>query len=154
MGQKSSKASRKKCNQDSPTISPQKKDIVVKIYADYCSTYLSKSGLLALGEYRNQQWDERNAVVTFRDPATAEVKGWESFFLSSVLLSLFVACLWCNTQGRAITANKFDVYSVICFLYNKKQYLGVSGDKEFFEVFDVSRLKADQLLSKRCIYLS
>ena len=58
-----------------------------------------------------------------------------------------------NTLGRAITINKLDVYSVICFLYKEKQYLGVSGDGDLFEVYDVSRLKENEFLSNHRLYL-
>ena len=61
--------------------------------------------------------------------------------------SLFV-CSRFNTPGRAITANKYSVCNVDWFFYNKKQYLGVSGDGGFFEVFDVSELKEEEFLSK------
>ena len=49
-----------------------------------------------------------------------------------------------------------DVHSVISFLYKKKQYLGVSGCGDLFEVFDISKLKSKKFLSKQyvlCVYL-
>ena len=55
--------------------------------------------------------------------------------------------LSCNTLGRAITENKINVHSVLCFVYQKKEYLGVSGDGKFFEVFDVSKLQEEEFLS-------
>ena len=33
-------------------------------------------------------------------------------------------------------------------MYEKKQFLGVSGDGDLFEVFDVLKLKANEFLSK------
>ena len=45
-----------------------------------------------------------------------------------------------------MTGNKWNIYSLISFFYKKKQYLGVSGVGDFFEVFDVSKLKADKFL--------
>ena len=47
-----------------------------------------------------------------------------------------------------MTENKHHVYSLICFLYKKKQYMGVSGDGDFFEIFDVSKFKKNEFLSK------
>ena len=32
-------------------------------------------------------------------------------------------------------------------MYKKKEYLGVSGDGDLFEIFDVSKLKEDEFLS-------
>lgn len=45
------------------------------------------------------------------------------------------------------------MFSVISFLYQKKEYLGVSGDRRFFEVFDLSKLKAEEFLSKLFSFL-
>ena len=65
----------KKCKQDSRTLSLQDKDDALGVEANWCSTYLSKSGLLAQGECRKSKSQKRNTVIMFRDPATAEVKG-------------------------------------------------------------------------------
>ena len=65
----------KKCKQDSRTLSLQETDKKFKIKEIRCSAFLSRSGLLAQGEYGNPNSEERNAVVTFRDPKTTEVKG-------------------------------------------------------------------------------
>ena len=51
-----------------------------------------------------------------------------------------------------MTANEFHVYSVICFLYKEKQYLGASGEGDLFEVFDVSKLEENEFLCKDYIY--
>ena len=40
------------------------------------------------------------------------------------------------------------MYSVICFIYQKKEYVGASGDGDFFEVFDVSKLDEKDFLSR------
>ena len=64
-----------KCKQDLRTLSLQETDDVIGVKENYCSTFLSKSGLLAQGEYNSPNFKSRNAVVTFRDPKTAEVKG-------------------------------------------------------------------------------
>ena len=70
----------------------------------------------------------------------------EIFFV--VVYYFLGACFFTNTLGRAITANKKNVRSLICFLYLEKQYLGVSGDGDLFEVFNVLKLKANEFLSK------
>ena len=44
-------------------------------HGNRCSTFLSSSVLLAQGELDMLMPKERNAVITFRDPETAEVKG-------------------------------------------------------------------------------
>ena len=59
---------------------------------------------------------------------------------------LFAFCV--IPLGRAITANEKNVLGLISFLHKNKQYLGVSGDGNQFEVFDVSNLKAKTLLSE------
>ena len=61
--------------------------------------------------------------------------------------------MWCNTLGRAITANEKHVFSVIGFLNKNKEYLGVSGDGDFFEIFDVSILDENELLSNHNLCL-
>ena len=81
MEQKPTIQSIKKCKRDSNILSLQETDHAVGVRENYCSIFLKSSGLLAQGEWDNQKSDERNAVVTFRDPTTAEVKGWGSFFL-------------------------------------------------------------------------
>ena len=75
MEQKPTIQSIKKCKPDSRALSLQKTDKTVKVKDKHCSTFLSKSGLLAQGEWGNPKSDERNALVTFRDPTTADVKG-------------------------------------------------------------------------------
>ena len=65
----------KKCKQDSRTLSLQEKDMAVGVQKNGCSTFLSRSGLVAQGEGSNRNWKSRNAVISFRDPKTAEVKG-------------------------------------------------------------------------------
>ena len=137
----------KKCKHESRIITLQETEDEIGVKERFCSTFLSLSGLLAQGEIENPKSDERNAMVTFRDPATGKLKGRDSGFCEMFFAFLFI-CLYCNTLGRAITGNKRDVYSMICFLYKEKQYLGVSGDWDIFEVFDVSKLKAYEFLSK------
>ena len=70
----------KKCKNESRTLSLQETDDTVGVEANWSSTFLSSTGLLAQGEWNNPKSDERNAVVTFRDPATGEIKGGESLF--------------------------------------------------------------------------
>ena len=65
----------KKCKQDSRTLSLQETDEAVGEIENRCSTFLKSSGLLAQGEWGNQKSDERNALITFRDPTTATAKG-------------------------------------------------------------------------------
>ena len=142
----------KKCKQDSRTLSLQETDKAVGVESNGCSTFLMSIGLLVQGEENNRKSDSRNALVTFRDPATGKLKG-ESFFIQCCAhISLFYFCIWSNTIGRAITTNKFNVHSVICFVYEKKQYLCVSGDGDLFEVFDVLTLKKDEFLSKHNVF--
>ena len=143
----------KKCKQESATFSLQEVNDALGLQGIYCSTFLSSIGLLAQGEWDNQKWKSRNAVVTFRDPATAELKGKNKPFFAMFVAYSVDACLWFNTQGRAITANKRDVNSVICILYKKKQYLGVSGSGDRFEVFNVSKLKENEFLGRDYVYL-
>ena len=76
MEQKPTIKSIKKCKQDSRTLSLQETDKEVKIKESRCSAFLSRSGLLAQGEFGNRKKSKRNAVVTFRDPKTGNVKGW------------------------------------------------------------------------------
>ena len=57
------------------TLFLQETDKKVGVKANWCSTFLSSSGLLAEGEYANPNPKKRNAVVTFRDPSTAKIKG-------------------------------------------------------------------------------
>ena len=56
--------------------------------------------------------------------------------------------MWFNILGRAKTANLDHVLSMINFLYEEKQYLGVSGDGQWFEIFDVSMLEENEFLSR------
>ena len=78
MGQKPSIDSIKKVKQYFWTLSLQETDDAVGVRWNYCSTFLKSSGLLAQGEFCNIMSFKRNAVVTFRDPATAKVKGKDS----------------------------------------------------------------------------
>ena len=80
MRQKPSIDSIKKCKKASRTLSLRETDDAVGVRWNCCSTFLSKSGLLAQGEQGNTESDSRNAVVTFRDPRTAMVKGCDSGF--------------------------------------------------------------------------
>ena len=75
----------KKCKKDSCTLSLQEKDDAVGVEANWCSTFLSSSGLLAQGEMDNLKSDQRNAVITFWDPKTAEIKGGVFWILCYVL---------------------------------------------------------------------
>ena len=137
----------KKCKQDSNILSLQEIDYALVVKANECSTFLSRSGLLAQGEYWNRKSDKRNAVVTLRDPKTGKVKGGGSVFFHAFVAFFVNTCLF-NTLGRAVTANKINVHSVICFLYKEKQFLGVSGDGDWFEVFDLCKLKENEFLGK------
>ena len=65
----------KKCKQDSRILSLQETYDAVAIEDKNCSTFLSKSGLLAQGEGVLLDSKKRYDVITFRDPATTEVKG-------------------------------------------------------------------------------
>ena len=60
---------------DSRTLSLQETDYALGVEANGCSTFLSWSGLLAQGELSNKKSKSRNAVVTFRDPKTGNLKG-------------------------------------------------------------------------------
>ena len=75
MEQKLTIDSIKKCKQDSHTLSLQETDNAVGVEGNGCSTFLSKSGLLAQGEWGNPKWKSRNAVITFHDPNTSQIKG-------------------------------------------------------------------------------
>ena len=75
----------KKCKQDSRILSLQKTDDAVGVEENFCSTFLSSSGLLAQGEMDNLKSDQRNAVITFWDPKTAEIKGGVFWILCYVL---------------------------------------------------------------------
>ena len=68
----------KKIQRHSQTLSLQETNYDVLVEANGCSTFLGSSGLLARGEFNNQKSEERNALVTFRDPATAEVRGGDT----------------------------------------------------------------------------
>ena len=65
----------KKCKQDSCILSLQDTDDELGVKRNCCSTFLSRSGLLAQGEDWNLKCDQRNALVTFWDPKTAKLKG-------------------------------------------------------------------------------
>ena len=81
----------KKCKKDSPTLSLQEKDDEVGVRGNSCSTFLRSSGLLAQGEWCNPKSDQRNAVITFRDPKTSQIKGrvfWILCFFTSGFLLL------------------------------------------------------------------
>ena len=75
MEQKPTIQSIKKCKQDSHTLSLQETDDVLGVKKYSCSTFLSPIGLLAQGEIENKKWDQRNALITFRDPKTQKIKG-------------------------------------------------------------------------------
>ena len=75
MEQKPTIDSIKKCLQNKRILSLQETDDAIGVEANRCSTFLSWSGLLAQGEFKNKKSDSRNSLVTFRDPETAEVKG-------------------------------------------------------------------------------
>ena len=78
MKQKPTIDSIKKCKQDSRILSLQETDDEIGVEANFCSTFLSRSGLLAQGECWNQKLEERNALITFRDPKTGKIKGEDS----------------------------------------------------------------------------
>ena len=80
MEQKPTIQSIKKCKQDSCILSLQETDDAVGVISNWCSTFLSRTGLLAQGEWGNLMSKERNALVTFRDPTTSKVKGKDSEF--------------------------------------------------------------------------
>ena len=75
MEQKPTIESIKKCKQDSRTLSLQETDKAVGVRGNWSSTFLSSISFLAQGEAYNSKSYRRNAVVTFRDPKTAQVKG-------------------------------------------------------------------------------
>ena len=75
----------KKCEQDSRTLSLQETDDALGVEANCCSTFLTRSGLLAQGEWGNPKSDQRNALITFCDPKTAEIKGGVFWILCYVL---------------------------------------------------------------------
>ena len=75
MNQKPTIDSIKKCLQNKRTLSLQDTDDALGVKSNWCSTFLSSICLLAQGEYWNKKSKSRNALVTFRDPTTAEVKG-------------------------------------------------------------------------------
>ena len=45
------------------------------------------------------------------------------------------------------------MHSVICFMFKKKDYLGVSGSRDFFEIFDVLNLKEKEFLSNAYFFI-
>ena len=75
MEQKPTIDSIKKCKKDSKILSLQETDNAVGAVENGCSTFLSSIGLLAQGEQNILNFEKRNAVITFRDPKTAKVKG-------------------------------------------------------------------------------
>ena len=75
MEQKPTIDSINKCRQDSRILSLQETEDTVGVKANHCSTFLESSGLLAQGEYDNSKSKTRNAVITFRDPKSSEIKG-------------------------------------------------------------------------------
>ena len=80
MRQKPTIDSIKKCKQDSRTLSLQDTDKAIRVEDNWSSTFLSSIGLLAQGEAYNPKSDQRNGVITFHDPKTAEVKGGNFYF--------------------------------------------------------------------------
>ena len=70
----------KKCKQDSRTLSLEDTDDEVGVRGNYCSIFLSRSGLLAQGEWNKTLLKSRNALITFRDPKTGMLKGGNSKF--------------------------------------------------------------------------
>lgn len=52
-----------------------------------------------------------------------------------------------------MTANSLTVLSVTCFFYKENQFLGVSGNEDLFEVFDVSMLEENEFLSREYVFL-
>ena len=82
----------KKCKQDSRTLSLQETDKVVGVRSNWCSTFLSSIGLLAQGEWNNPKSDQRNAVITFRDPKTGNLKGGLFWILCCFTCGFFVVC--------------------------------------------------------------
>ena len=88
MGQKPTIQSTQKCKQDSLTLSLQQKNDALRVKSNWCSTFLTRSSLLAQGEWSNPKSSKRNALVTFRDPKTGKVKGNDSEFCD-VLIDVF-----------------------------------------------------------------
>ena len=88
MGQTPTIDSIKKCKQDSLILSLQQTDKTLGVKINGCSTFLSKSGLLAQGEIENSKSHKRNALVTFRDSKTGRLKGWY-FEFCGVWLDVF-----------------------------------------------------------------
>ena len=84
----------KKCKQDTRTLSLQETNNALGLEANNCSTFLSWSGLLAQGEGNNKKQNERNALITFRDPATGKLKGWDSGFCE-ILVAAFLFLVSC-----------------------------------------------------------
>ena len=76
----------KKCKQDSRTLSLQETDNEIGVEDNWCSTFLSRSGLLAQGEYNKKKLEDRNALVTFHYLKTSHVKGKDSKICSVFLL--------------------------------------------------------------------
>ena len=89
MEQKSKIDSIKKCKLDLRTLSPKETDDALRVEANNCSTFLSSIGLLAQGEGNNQRSKSRNAVITFRNPATAKVKS-KDFGFNAMFVSVFL----------------------------------------------------------------
>ena len=111
------------------------------------------------GRVRQSKVEKKKCPGDFSRSCNRRANRWEKSLFTAVFVLVFwmLACFWSNTPGRAITANKKHVHSVNCFFYNKKQYLGVSGSGDFFEVFDVSRLQENEFLSKFyyfCVWFS
>lgn len=86
----------KKYRQNIPNVYQKKKNLLIGETGNYCSTFLSFSGLLAQGEWNNPKKNSRNAVVRFRDLKTGNLKG-EDFRYLYVFIKLFVVCFLCNT---------------------------------------------------------
>ena len=83
MNQKPTIKKIKKCKKDSLTLSLQETEKLFGVKKNGCSTFLSCSGLLAQGEVDNRKLNQRNPVVTFRDPKTCKLKGEDLSFLLS-----------------------------------------------------------------------
>ena len=94
MGQKPSIDSIKKCRKFCWTLSLQETDNALGVKKNYCSTFLKSVGLLAQGEYRNQKFDERNSLITFRDLKKGKVKGEDSCFVTKFFaIFLILVCI-------------------------------------------------------------
>ena len=63
--------------------------------------------------------------------------------------------LFCNFNfgGRAKTKNRINIYSVDFFLFKGIDYLGVSGDGDFFEVFKISDMKKTVYLGNTYVFI-